>query len=192
MKHRAGGALGERRRGSVGLCGREHEGPQLMRKSLGRATEHLYTWRRAVAAWLRGLSFAAGFVGAIPGSASGQAPSMATAPRVTNLAGARDQSGLFTQRLVLPANFCGPIHTHDGDLHGLVLRGILRMGFADSSGSLNVREYPAGSFVVVPAGRRHVEGSAAETEIHLSGIGPLGTAVVDSITPQRCTPGRGS
>jgi hypothetical protein len=117
-----------------------------------------------------------------------QAPGQNGVPRATNLAGARDQPGLFTQRLLLPAGFCGPLHIHDGDLHGLVLRGALLMGFPDSTGRLVVREYPAGSFVVVRAGRRHVEGSRVETEIHLSGIGPLGTTVLDSGQPQRCTP----
>jgi quercetin dioxygenase-like cupin family protein len=107
---------------------------------------------------------------------------------VTNLAGDRNRPGLFTQRLLLPANFCGPLHIHDHDLHGLVLRGILRMGFADSTGRVTVREYPAGSFVAVPAEKVHVEGSAVETEIHLSGIGPLVTTVVDSNRTQRCAP----
>jgi hypothetical protein len=108
------------------------------------------------------------------------------APRVTNLAGARDRPGLFAQRLLLPAHYCGPLHTHDRDLHGLVLRGVLRMGFADSTGKVEVRSYPAGNFVPVPAGRPHVEGSLAETEIHLSGIGPVRTTVVDSTTRQAC------
>jgi quercetin dioxygenase-like cupin family protein len=110
-------------------------------------------------------------------------------PVVTDLAGSRERPGLFTQRLLLPADYCGPVHTHDHDLHGLVLRGALRMGFVDSTGRVDVREYPAGSFVVVPAGRRHVEGSGTETEIHLSGIGPLRTALMDSATPERCVPG---
>ena len=121
-------------------------------------------------------------------SVAAQAPTQGGAPRATNLAGARDRPGLFTQRLLLPADFCGPLHIHNGDLHGLVLRGALLMGFPDSTGRLVVREYPAGSFVVVTAGRRHVEGSRVETEIHLSGIGPLGTTVVDSDQPLRCTP----
>ena len=103
-----------------------------------------------------------------------------TVPRITELAGSRDRPGLFTQRLVLPADFCGPVHTHDRDLHGLVIRGTLRFGVADSLGRLDVREYPAGSFVPISAGRRHVEGSIEETEIHLSGVGPLQTVVTDS------------
>jgi hypothetical protein len=136
----------------------------------------------------RPLGFVVLLLGAAPGALVAQESTPRTAPQVTNLAGARDRPGLFTQRLLLPANFCGPLHTHDHDLHGLVLRGILRMGFADSTGRVAVREYPAGSFVAVPAGRAHVEGSAVETEIHLSGIGPLVTAVVDSSKTQRCTP----
>jgi hypothetical protein len=134
------------------------------------------------------LGFAVILLGACAGALNGQEPREAPAPQVTNLAGARDRPGLFTQRLLLPANWCGSVHIHDRDLHGLVLRGILRMGFADSSGRLDVREYPAGSFVAVPAGRVHVEGSAVETEIHLSGIGPVVTTVVDSSKTPRCTP----
>jgi hypothetical protein len=60
------------------------------------------------------------------------------------------------------------------------------MGFEDSAGRIEVREYPAGSFVPVPAGRRHVEGSPVETEVHLSGIGPVRTTVVDSTRRNRC------
>jgi ketosteroid isomerase-like protein len=110
----------------------------------------------------------------------------ASAPRVTNLAGARDRAGLFAQRLLLPAQFCGPLHIHDRDLHGLVLRGILRMGLTDTTGNVEMRSYPAGSFVPVPAGKPHVEGSLGETEIHLTGIGPVRTIVVDSTTRQSC------
>lgn len=118
------------------------------------------------------------------------APGRDSAPRVRELAGSRAGAGLFTQRLFLPANACGPVHIHDQELHGLVISGVLRMGVADSAETLHVREYPAGSFVVVPAGRRHVEGSGAAAEVHLSGIAPLRTQVVDSIAT-RCAPGGG-
>jgi quercetin dioxygenase-like cupin family protein len=134
------------------------------------------------AVFMRGLrifAFMAAFLSAAWSTAGAQA-ARGPAPRVTELAGSRDAPGLFTQRLILPANYCGPVHVHDQDLHGLVLRGTLRMGLVDSLGHLEVREYPVGSFVVVPAGRQHVEGSESETEIHLSGIGPLRTEVVDS------------
>jgi hypothetical protein len=135
----------------------------------------------------RAVGLAVVLLGASPGVLRAQESGRLTAPRVTNLAGDRDRPGLFTQRLLLPANYCGPLHTHDRDLHGLVLRGILLMGFADSSGRVVVREYPTGSFVPVPAHKVHLEGSAAETEIHLSGTGPLVTTVVDS-TKQSCRP----
>jgi hypothetical protein len=124
-----------------------------------------------------------------PSAASAPTPSRnPPAPKITELAGSRNAPGLFTQRLVLPAGFCGPVHTHDHELHGLVLRGALLMAVADSIGRLAIHEYPSGSLVVVPAGRRHLEGSRVETEIHLSGIGPLRTVVVDSATAERCAP----
>jgi hypothetical protein len=141
----------------------------------------------AVPSAFRALGFAVTLLGAAAGGLDAQDSGQARAPRVTNLEGGRDRPGLFSQRLHLPANYCGPLHTHDHDLHGLVLRGILLMGVVDSAGTLEVREYPSGSFVPVPAGRVHLEGSPVETEIHLSGIGPLVTTVVDSTPTRRCT-----
>lgn len=132
---------------------------------------------------------AAALLGTTAGSLAAQDSGRGPAPRVTNLAGARDRPGLFTQRLLLPASYCGPLHIHDHDLHGLVLTGILRMGFVDSAGRLDLRDHPAGSFVAVPANQAHVEASVGETEIHLSGIGPLVTTIVDTGGRQRCTPG---
>jgi hypothetical protein len=144
-----------------------------------------------VRAWFCGLCVVAAWLVNGPEVGLAQKPEGKTAPRVTNLAGSRDRPGLFTQRLVLPADFCSPLHIHNHDLHGLVLRGTLWMGFPDSTGRLHVREHPPGSFVPVPAGQRHVEGSPVETEIHLSGLGPLRTTVVDSVAPRRCRPGGG-
>ncbi len=159
---------------------------------LRRAALRSPTWchRMNAGVWtgIRGLCLVAALLGNGPENGSAQEADSSTGPRLTNLAGSRNQPGLFTQRLVIPAHFCSPVHSHDHDLHGLVLRGVLWMGFLDSLGRLQVREYPSGSFVPVPAGRRHVEGSPEQTEIHLSGIGPLRTTVVDSATPSRCTP----
>jgi hypothetical protein len=41
----------------------------------------------------------------------------------------------------------------------------------------------------VPAGRPHVEGSRAgvETEIYVTGVGPIQTTIVDSAKPSRCS-----
>jgi hypothetical protein len=69
------------------------------------------------------------------------------------------------------------------------MRGTLRLGIADSSGKLNVLEYPVGSFVPVPARRAHVEGARAgqETEIYVTGVGPIRTTIVDSTKGSRCS-----
>ncbi len=113
----------------------------------------------------------------------------ATAPRIVPLAGSRDRPGLFAQRLILPPGYCSPLHTHNGELHGLVMRGTLRLGVADSSGKVTVSEYPVGSFIPVPAGRTHVEGTSAgeETEIYVTGVGPIRTSIVDSTKASRCS-----
>jgi hypothetical protein len=116
-------------------------------------------------------------------------PTASSSPRVIPLAGARDRSGLFAQRLILPPGYCSALHTHNGELHGLVMRGTLRLGVADSTGKLTVREYPEGSFIPVPAARAHVEGSGTgqETEIYVTGVGPIQTNMVDSAKASRCS-----
>jgi hypothetical protein len=120
------------------------------------------------------------------GACHARAQEAGAVPRYEPLAGSRDRPGLFTQRLTLPARSCGPVHIHNSDLHGLVLRGTLLFGIADTTGRIEVHAYPAGSFVPVAAGERHVEGSMEETEIHLSGIGPLQTTVLEPADPSRC------
>jgi hypothetical protein len=116
-------------------------------------------------------------------------PASRSAPRIVPLAGARDRSGLFAQRLILPPGYCSALHTHNGELHGLVMRGTLRLGIADSTGKLTVREYSEGNFIPVPVGRAHVEGGAIgqETEIYVTGVGPIQTTIVDSTKPNRCS-----
>jgi hypothetical protein len=115
-------------------------------------------------------------------------PASASGPRVVPLSGSRDQPGLFAQSLILPPGYCSAVHTHNGELHGLVRQGTLRLGVADSSGKLTFGEYPEGSFVPVPAGRAHVEGASAaqETEIYVTGVGPIRTTIVDSAKIKRC------
>jgi uncharacterized protein DUF4437 len=116
-------------------------------------------------------------------------PAAASAPRIVPLAGSRDQSGLFAQRLILPPGYCSPVHIHNGALHGLVMRGTLRLGMADSTGRLTVLEHPVGGFIPIPAGRAHMEGAMAgqETEIYVTGVGPIRTTIVDSAKPSRCS-----
>jgi len=134
------------------------------------------------------LSFLAGTLLLAPAAAAGQQPPDSPRPRMVPLAGARETPGPFAQRLVLPRGYCSALHTHDGALHGLVLRGTLRLGLQDSSGQVVVREYPAGSFVPVPAGVLHVEGGAEEVEIYVTGVGPLRTIAAESSLNERETP----
>lgn len=112
-------------------------------------------------------------------------------PKVTRLAGDRDRPGLFAQRVTFAPGSCSPVHTHDRELHGLVTRGTLRLGVADSAGAIVVREYPVGSFIPIPAGRAHVEGAGAsgESEVYVTGVGPVRTVVRDSTSRKTCEPG---
>jgi proline iminopeptidase len=110
-------------------------------------------------------------------------------PLVVTLAGGRDKPGLFAQRVTFATGSCGPLHTHDRELHGLVLRGTLLLGVADSgSGRPVVREYTTGDFIPIPAGRLHVEGASDEAEVYVTGVGPVRTTMRDSASRGSCTP----
>lgn len=60
--------------------------------------------------WPRALCSVVVLLGSSVETGLGQEPDRRTGPGVTNLAGGRDQPGLFTQRLVMPASFCSPVH----------------------------------------------------------------------------------
>lgn len=109
-------------------------------------------------------------------------------PHVATLAGARDKPGLFAQRVTFPTGSCGPLHTHDRELHGLVLRGTLLLGVSDSGAPPVVHAYTQGDFIPIPAGRVHVEGAADEAEVYVTGVGPVATAIRDSASSRACKP----
>lgn len=82
------------------------------------------------------------------------------------------QSGPFVQRVIFPATFRGAAHTHPVDLHVLIIRGRSRVGFSadvsDSGTALG-----ASGYAFIPAHQLHWEAADEETEVQLSGTGPL-------------------
>ncbi len=95
------------------------------------------------------------------------------------LAGDPAQPGLFAYRLQFPDGAQVPPHTHNVDLHGVVLSGELLVYFAETiSPAVAPRRLTPGSFLVVPAGTPHYEVARGETVLHVSGYGPMTTVPV--------------
>ena len=58
--------------------------------------------------------------------------------------------------------------------------GALRMGFGDTLNKAAAKDYPAGSYVLVPAGAVHYNGAEQETVIYGLAVGPWSTNYVDA------------
>lgn len=64
---------------------------------------------------------------------------------------------------------------------GSVARGALKLGYGDRIEMSNATAFPAGSFLLVPAGARHFDGADVDTIIIGTAIGRWSTDYVAAI-----------
>jgi hypothetical protein len=98
--------------------------------------------------------------------------------RYSLLEGRREQ-GTFSYAFLIPAGFWDPAHWHTQDARVFVASGVLWLGYGDRLDRSAMRAYRAGSFVLVPGGMRHFDGSDEETLIFGVASGPWSTHYVD-------------
>ena len=96
------------------------------------------------------------------------------------LDGVRDKAGVsFTYAFFIPAGFWDGPHSHSADARVFVAKGVLRMGFGERMDKSKALAYPAGSYVKVPAGEVHFDGSDQDTVIYGVAVGPWSTTYID-------------
>lgn len=79
----------------------------------------------------------------------------------------------FTFRLKFPPHFRMDVHTHRVAEHITVIAGTLHFGVGDTFDRANTSTYPAGSFVIVPAGMPMFSFTGPEGAIvQVHGVGP--------------------
>lgn len=101
--------------------------------------------------------------------------------RYALLEGRRDVLGApFTYAFFIPAGFWDPAHWHTADARVAVMRGTLYLGYGDAHDDTRLVAYPAGSFVLVPTGAPHFDGSHEDTLIVGTALGPWATHYVDA------------
>ena len=100
--------------------------------------------------------------------------------RYALLEGRRDRpGGAFSYAFFLPAGFWDPGHWHTADARVFVVSGTLYLGYGDVHDEAKLEAFPAGSYLVVPAGLRHFDGSHEDTLIIGMAAGPWSTHYVD-------------
>ena len=99
--------------------------------------------------------------------------------RFALLDGVRDRAGVsFTYAFFSPGGVWDGPHSHSADARVFVAKGVLRMGFGEVMNKAAARSYPAGSYVLVPAGAIHFDGADEETVIYGVAVGPWSTTHV--------------
>lgn len=86
--------------------------------------------------------------------------------RYALLEGNRDRPGAsFTYAFFIPAGFWDKAHHHTTDARVAVVRGTLWLGYGPRIDKSAAGRYPVGSYLLVPGGATHFDGSDEDTII---------------------------
>ena len=92
------------------------------------------------------------------------------------LLGDSSQGGTWVDRVKIPAGARARAHTHPQDEVVTVIAGTWYLGEGERFDEAKLKGYPAGSFVVIPAGLPHFVAAKEGTVIvQVSGTGKFGT-----------------
>jgi len=90
--------------------------------------------------------------------------------------GNADQGGFWIDRVKIPGGSRVLAHTHPHDELVTVIEGTWYLGEGQRFDSTKLKAYPAGSFIVIPAGVPHfVAAKDGPVIVQLSGTGKFGT-----------------
>ena len=93
-----------------------------------------------------------------------------------HLLGDSSKGGVWVDRVKIPAGARVLAHTHPQDELVTVIEGTWYLGEGERFDAARLKRYPAGSFIVIPAGVAHfVAAKDGDAIVQLSGTGAFGT-----------------
>ena len=96
------------------------------------------------------------------------------------LFGDSSQNGAWVDRVKIPAGKRVLAHTHPRDEMVTVIRGTWYLGAGERFDAAKLKGYPAGSFIVIPAGVPHfVATREGPVIVQLNGTGTFGTDYIE-------------
>jgi quercetin dioxygenase-like cupin family protein len=96
------------------------------------------------------------------------------------LLGDSNQSGAWVDRVKIPAGGRVLAHTHPHEEIVTVIEGTWYVGEGERFDASKLKAYPAGSFIVIPAGFAHfVSAEQGPVIVQVSGTGKFGTEYVE-------------
>jgi quercetin dioxygenase-like cupin family protein len=88
--------------------------------------------------------------------------------------------GNFAIALRFGAGGMIPPHFHPKETRVVVIRGEVRVGFADTPDTLHARVIGPGGYAVIPAEAHHFEAGKTDAFVIVYGVGPLKTTMVQA------------
>ena len=82
------------------------------------------------------------------------------------------EAGPYTMRLMMPAGYRIPPHSHPGEEHVTVVKGTFKVGMGEKFDPATMTTLPTGTFAALDPGVHHYAEAQGETIIQLHGIGP--------------------
>lgn len=95
------------------------------------------------------------------------------------LEGDPSKAGAYTTRVRIAGGQKLFPHTHPNDEHATVISGAILFAIGDKWDEKALKELPAGSYIVVPAGVPHYAMAKGETIYQTHGVGPAGITFVN-------------
>lgn len=116
----------------------------------------------------------------------------ATGTEIAVVSGNPGQSGQYVMRVRSPASWKSMPHRHPNDIQVTVVSGVMRFAEGEQFDQSRLRDYPAGSSLLIPANMPHYDFSPVAAEFQVEGSGPLRTVLVGPAAgPQTATQQRG-
>ena len=103
----------------------------------------------------------------------------ATGSEIAVVMGKPREPGPFVLRVRYPAGLKAMPHSHPNDTYVTVISGVLRYAEGEKYDESKLKDYPAGSFFVIPANVPHYENATAPMEFQAHGMGPIRFIFVD-------------
>jgi quercetin dioxygenase-like cupin family protein len=103
----------------------------------------------------------------------------ATGSEIAVVMGKPREPGPFVVRVRYPAGLKAMPHSHPNDTYVTVISGVLRYAEGEKFDESKFKDYPAGSFFVIPANVPHYENATAPMEFQAHGMGPIRFIFVD-------------
>jgi quercetin dioxygenase-like cupin family protein len=103
----------------------------------------------------------------------------ATGSEIAVVMGNPREAGPNVLRVRYPAGLKAMPHSHPNDTYVTVISGVLRYAEGEKFDESRFKDYPAGSFFVIPANVPHYENATAPMEFQAHGMGPIRFIFVD-------------